>query len=114
MMRGAAGFEIDRYDHELGSPPNTIILATATGFSDSYQHVIEEVGMMNAGQGGTVNKRVRAEMTFMETGNGGAVFSASSIAWSGSLSHNGYENNVSRITANVLRRFAADGPLKLD
>ena len=30
-----------------------------------------------------------------------------SIAWCGALSHNGYENNVSRITENVLRRFLA-------
>ena len=36
---------------------------------------------------------------------GGAVFSAGSVTWTGSLSHNGYNNNVSRITENVLRRF---------
>ena len=34
-----------------------------------------------------------------------------SIAWGGSLSFNDYDNNVSRITENVLRRFAADEPL---
>jgi N,N-dimethylformamidase len=39
------------------------------------------------------------------------VFSTGSIAWCGSLSHNGYDNNVSRITENVLRRFASDDPL---
>jgi N,N-dimethylformamidase len=39
------------------------------------------------------------------------VFSFSSIAWAGSLSHNGYDNNVSRLTGNVLRRFAQDGPI---
>jgi N,N-dimethylformamidase len=33
------------------------------------------------------------------------VFATSSIAWSGSLSHDGYDNDVSRITANVLNRF---------
>ena len=32
---------------------------------------------------------------------GGAVFSTGSIAWCGSLSHNGYDNNVARITGNV-------------
>jgi N,N-dimethylformamidase len=36
---------------------------------------------------------------------GGAAFAAGSITWSGSLSHDGYRNNVSRITENVLRRF---------
>ena len=43
--------------------------------------------------------------------HGGAVFSTSAIAWCGSLSYNNYTNNVSRITENVLRRFAADAPL---
>jgi len=44
-------------------------------------------------------------MLFYETPAGGAVFSTSSISWSGSLSHNNYKNNVSKITANVLERF---------
>jgi N,N-dimethylformamidase len=44
-------------------------------------------------------------MTFFETPGGGAVFSVGSIAWSASLSHNDYMNNVSRLTENVIRRF---------
>jgi N,N-dimethylformamidase len=48
---------------------------------------------------------VRADMVFYETPAGGAVFSTSSIAWSGSLSYNDYDNNVARITGNVLDRF---------
>ena len=44
-------------------------------------------------------------MVFFERPNGGAVFSVGSITWCGSLSHNDYDNNVSRITENVLRRF---------
>ena len=39
------------------------------------------------------------------------MFSTGSIAWSAGLSYNNYDNNVSRITANVLRKFAADDPL---
>jgi len=107
---GAAGQEVDRFDHMLGTPQHALLLATATGFSDSYQHVIEEVGMANSLQGGSVEPRVRADMTFFETPNGGAVFSVGSICWCGALSWNGYDNGVSRITDNVLRRFAADDP----
>jgi N,N-dimethylformamidase len=44
-------------------------------------------------------------MVFFKTLNGGAVFSVGSIAWAGSLSHDSYRNNVSRITRNVLERF---------
>jgi N,N-dimethylformamidase len=44
-------------------------------------------------------------MVFFETPNGGAVFSVGSINWLGSLSHDGYDNNVSRITDNVILEF---------
>jgi N,N-dimethylformamidase len=110
-MGGAGGFEIDRLDFALGTPPHALLLASAHGFSDSYQHVIEEVPMANSLQGGSVEPRVRADMVFFETPRGGAVFSVGSITWCASLSWAGYENGVSRITENVLRRFAADEPL---
>jgi N,N-dimethylformamidase len=44
-------------------------------------------------------------MVYFDCAGGGAVFATGSIAWAGSLSYNGYENSVSRITLNVLRRF---------
>ncbi len=52
-----------------------------------------------------VEARIQADMVFFETAGGGAVFNVGSIAWPGSLSHNDYDNNVSRLTGNVLRRF---------
>lgn len=36
---------------------------------------------------GSQSELVRADMVFFETPGGGAVFSASSISWVGSLSH---------------------------
>jgi N,N-dimethylformamidase len=39
------------------------------------------------------------------------VFSVGSIAWTGALSHNGYDNDIARITENVLRRFLDVRPL---
>ena len=108
---GAAGSELDRVDLAQGSPPHTLVLARSFGHSDAYQHVIEEVNTSNSEQGGTVNPLVYADMAYVEYPNGGAVFSTSSIAWSGSLSFNDYDNNVSRVTENVLRRFASDEPL---
>jgi N,N-dimethylformamidase len=110
VMGGAAGFELDRADEALGTPPHALVLATATGFSDSYQHVVEEVALANSRQGGTLEPRVRSEMVFFETPNGGAVFSVGSIAYCGSLSANNYAGSVSRITANVLRRFSSPEP----
>jgi N,N-dimethylformamidase len=108
VMGGAAGLELDRADPGLGTPPHAVVIASAQGFSDSYQHVVEEVVSSDSKQGGSVSPHVRGDMVFFETPNGGAVFSVGSIAWCGSLSHNDYENGVSRITENVLRRFASD------
>jgi N,N-dimethylformamidase len=85
-----------------------LLLASSSGYSDSYQHVVEEVLLSDSKQGGRVNPLVKADMVYFERPNGGAVFSVSSIAWCGSLSYNKYNNNVSEITDNVLRRFTSD------
>jgi N,N-dimethylformamidase len=108
---GAAGIELDVADLLLGTPPHTLILASSQGHSDTYLLANEEVQMNLPNISGTLNPRVRADMVFFETGNGGAVFSTGSIAWCGSLSHNNYANNVSRITDNVLRRLTSADPL---
>jgi N,N-dimethylformamidase len=108
---GAAGHEVDRYDRSLGTPANTRLVATSEGHSDSYQRVVEEILFTYPGAGGTQDPGVRADVVYFPTAGGGAVFSTGSIAWCGSLSHNNYDNNVSRITANVLDRFMADDQL---
>jgi N,N-dimethylformamidase len=73
--------------------------------------VSEEVLASRPLTGGSMDPNVRADIVYFTTKNGGAVFSTSSIAWCGSLLENDCVNNVSRITANVLRRFSADEPL---
>jgi N,N-dimethylformamidase len=108
---GAAGHEVDRLDFQLGTPPHTLLLATTLTMNDYYQHVVEEVLQSDSKQAGSVNTYVKGDIVFFEYPNGGAVFSSSSIAWNGSLSHNNYTNAVSKLTENVLRRFASDLPL---
>ena len=44
-------------------------------------------------------------MAFFETPSGGAVFSVGSISYTGSLSHNNYDNVIETLTRNVLKRF---------
>jgi N,N-dimethylformamidase len=103
---GAAGYEIDRYELALGTPPEALLLASSEGHSKNYPHVVEEVLFPFPGMDGTQDPQVRADLVYFTTPGDGAVFSTSSISWCGSLSHNGYDNNVSRITGNVLRAFA--------
>jgi N,N-dimethylformamidase len=110
LLGGAAGYEIDRFDRLLGSPPHTLIVAEATGFTDNMVVVKEDMPATNWILGGVDNPLVRADMTFFETPAGGAVFSASSISWSAALPCHGFDNNVARITGNVLRRFLDPAP----
>ena len=60
--------------------------------------------------GGTENRNVRSDMVFFEMDGGGAVFSTGSIIWIASLAWNDCDNNVSRITKNVLDRFLDPRP----
>jgi N,N-dimethylformamidase len=105
---GAAGLELDRYDLALGTPPNALLLASSEQHTDTYMHVVEEIEVMTGGLGGTEDSAVRADMTYFSVPGGGAVFSTGSIAWCESLPTNGYDNNVARITSNVLQAFLAD------
>jgi hypothetical protein len=62
-------------------------------------------------ESGPENPLVRADMAYTKLLHDGAVFTTGSISWDGVLSQNNYDNNVSRITENVVRRFASDAPL---
>jgi hypothetical protein len=44
-------------------------------------------------------------LVFFATANGGAVFPTGSIAWMSSTLDNNYDNDVTKITSNVISRF---------
>ena len=104
---GAAGEEIDRWDDSIGSPAHAIILASSENHRPGMLRVKEELFSLPAPE---KDSRVRADMTFFETAFGGAVFSTGSISYAGSLAHNDYDNNIARITNNVLDRFIDPEP----
>ena len=107
---GAAGNEIDRADRRLGTPPHALVLASSENHGPLYLLVVEEIIMSSASISGIDNDMVRADLVFYETPGGGAVFSVGSIAFISSLPWKGYDNNVSRMVDNVLRRFADATP----
>ncbi|MBM3801327.1 MAG: LamG domain-containing protein [Acidimicrobiia bacterium] len=108
VLGGAAGDELDRLDYALGTPAHTLLLASSSGHSRFVLPVIEDFTQINAGlMTGDHGANVRADMVYFETPREGGVFSTGSITWCGSLSHNRYDNNVSRITENVLKQFLA-------
>lgn len=104
-LGGAAGLELDRYDLYLGTPPQTLLLATSQGHSDNYPRVSEEIYYNFPGQGATQDYQCRADMIYFDTTNGGAVFATGSIAWASALPANNFDNPVSTIMGNVVRRF---------
>ena len=110
---GASGSEIDAVDPMLGTPPHTLILASSEGHSANTYLVPDETGFHHVAMDGIQNPDIRADMTFFETPGGGAVFSVGSIAWGASLPHNGFDNNVARISENVLRRFLEPEPFTM-
>lgn len=114
-MGGAASDEIDRYDPRYGSPPEALVLATSQGgHSDYVLLVVEDVPVTHLRLGGTTCDDVRADITLMPTAKGGAVFSVGSIGWTAAMAFAGYDNNVARMTGNVLRRFLDPEPLDLE
>lgn len=107
---GAAGQEIDRYDRRLGSPRHALVLASSEAHRPGMLRTKEE---FFATTERFDDPNVRADLVFFECPNGGAVFSTGSIAWAGSLAHDGYDNDVCRITTRVLERFADPEPFEL-
>ena len=112
---GAAGLELDRYDLELGTPHNAYLLAHSEGHNDIFVSVTEEStfnarGYIPGGTGET-NPWTRADIVYYKTPENGAVFSVGSMSWCGSLQHNNYDNNVSKIMQNVINGFLKEGPL---
>jgi N,N-dimethylformamidase len=110
---GASGSEIDAADAALGTPAHALVVARSAGHSENTLIVPDEIGFNHTVMDGAQSPRVRADMTFFETPGGGAVFSTGSIAWAGSLSHDGYDNNVARLSENVVRRFLSDAPFEM-
>ena len=109
---GAAGTELDIVDTMLGSPPHTLVVATSAGrHTEGYLLVMEDFGFNQQGLDGTQHPRVRSDIAYHETPNGGACFAFSSIAFCGSLPWNNCDNNISKLVGNVLSRFMQDGPL---
>ena len=102
---------MDASDHSLGTPLHTLVVARAFGHTSQVRVALEEMVFHHQAMHGEETDKVSAELLFFECGEGGGVFTTGSIAWCSGLSVNGYDNNVSRITGNVLARFADPEPL---
>lgn len=110
---GAAGLEVDRADASQGTPDHALVLASSIRHTDIYLMTPEDLLDPTPDWSGTQAEIIRADLTFFETAGGGAVFSTGSIAWAGSMAWNKYDNEISRITGNVLKRFDDPEPFAM-
>ena len=103
---GAAGFELDRVDPMLGTPNSTIVLASSETYPDHFVLVPEEwLSHVATRSGEPASELIRSDIVIVETHDGGWVFSVGSISYCGALPWNGFDNNISKLTANVLNEF---------
>ncbi|KAI1771449.1 hypothetical protein F4818DRAFT_204416 [Hypoxylon cercidicola] len=104
---GASGDEIDRYGVENGSPEDALVLATSTGHSDDFGIAIEDLEFPALNTLGTQTNLIRSDIVYYVGSGGGAVFSVGSINWYCSLAWDAFENNVAKLTGNVIKGFLA-------
>ena len=102
---GASGDEIDRFDVANESPACTKVLASSTGHPDAFGIVCEDVSFPIMNTLGTQTDLIRSDITYYVGSGGGGVFSVGSINWCCSLGWDDYENNVARLTGNVVKGF---------
>jgi N,N-dimethylformamidase len=103
VMGGAAGDELDRYDPSIGELPGTVVLASSTGHSEAYRLVVEDLQESDPQAVGPSDARIRADLILARHPSGGSVFSVGSICWIGGLGWNDGDNDVARITGNMIR-----------
>ncbi len=87
------------------------MIATSAGHTDNMLEARENFNMTSRILGGARNPKVHSDIVIVPRENGGAVFSTGSISFSGSLSHDGWDNDVSRLLGNVFDRFAGGDPV---
>jgi N,N-dimethylformamidase len=105
---GAAGYELDRADADLGTPKHAAILARSAELPTSFAATSEEIlFFLVTTSGEPYQSLLRADMVLFDLPGGGAVFSAGSITFCGSLWRDGFEGPVSQLLENVVRKFSA-------
>jgi N,N-dimethylformamidase len=103
---GAAGFEIDQAAADLGTPDFVRVVAASEGHGPTFETTFEELLLPGVFDGDPrPYGGIRSNIVYGMAANGGGLFSVGSITFCGSLSHNGYDNNVSRLLENCLRKF---------
>ncbi len=111
---GVVGFETDKFNPGNGAPRHTLHLAT----NEELRPKIEDVKLITLPLAISYHPEpgemwAGADVVFFETPNGGAMFSTGTINWFSSTPEKNYDNDVARITRNVIERFLDPAPFPM-
>ena len=113
VFGGAAALELDIVNPKVGTPAHALRLASSEGHSNVYVVAQGEVGANHPGMDGIRIALGARRHGVLRDAERRRRLSTGSIGWAGSLAHDGYDNNISRITRNVLERFIAPEPFAM-
>ncbi len=106
---GPAGDEVDRFDSNAGTPFHALHLVKSEGIPVPAWAPADPVAHMRTNH----EESEFASIVYFEIPSGGAVSSVGSMAYIGALNHNNCDNDMSRITRNVLKRFTNPAPFRM-
>ncbi|MER1966370.1 N,N-dimethylformamidase beta subunit family domain-containing protein [Castellaniella sp. GW247-6E4] len=103
---GAAGFELDQADQSLGTPDHAVVVAVSEQHGPSFKTAPEEILTWTLpGASERAHPGICSHMIYAAPREGwGSLFAVGSITFLGSLSHDGYANDVSKVLENYIGR----------
>ena len=105
---GAAGFELDHIDSDLTSKKDIILLAQSKASKDPKENFIlvpeSQLTHLSNIKHLPEEEILQADMVYFNVPGGGSVFSTGSITFCGSLPWNNFDNNVSKLLENIIKK----------
>ena len=105
---GAAGFELDHIDSHLASIKDITLLAQSKASKDPKENfiLVPESRLTHLSNIKHLPEEdiLQADMVYFEVPGGGSVFSTGSITFCGSLPWNNFNNNVSKLLENIVKK----------
>ena len=105
---GAAGFELDHIDSDLTSKKDIMLLAQSKASKDPKENFVlvpeSQLTHLSNIKHLPEEEILQADMVYFTVPGGGSVFSTGSITFCGSLPWNNFDNNVSKLLENIIKR----------
>ena len=105
---GAAGFELDHIDSDLTSKKDIILLAQSKASKDPKENFIlvpeSQLTHLSNIKHLPEEEILQADMVYFTVPGCGSVFSTGSITFCGSLPWNNFDNNVSKLLENIIKK----------